>query len=156
MSHFGSPNWNNPCGVVAGLSLTGNTSQTGAAATYDGAVEGTDLLTYRTVRTGLYRVTATIRNNVASNAGTSNTFSTTITYSNGTAVAKAIMQQVVAGGSTATGVDFVAGAVGATWNAQMTFMAATGTDIVLNVRQVVVGAAATLGKYDLNWAIEAI
>lgn len=150
MSHFGSADWNNPSGLVASLASPTTTLQLEATAST--SIEGTDKLTYRAVRTGMYRVSATMKVTEASDAATSHTLVAQVAYNDGSAISA---ENISLDGVTAGTAN------GKTLNAnfaQSTMIrAVTGTDIVITVLNTVVGAkTAGVGEYALLFAIEAV
>ena len=154
MAHFGSALWPPRFGTVKSLSAVAAATAYPASATTLGTTEGTDLLTYTVPagHTGLYMLLSAIHVNVASDAGTSQTIVAQVTYNNGVAVAVSDIGEVTAGGSaTVTPVstltiDFKIGQSGI-------IRAEAGTDIAIKVAVVSGGTVATVGEFDINFAI---
>lgn len=145
MSHFGSGNWPNEFGRIAGLESAADVTQptaTGATAT-----EGTDKLTFRVRDTGQYLIAANIKIAVASDAATTDVVVAQVAYNDGSAVAAASIAN--------TGVT--PGTINAkTLNAESSQMqvikAVAGTDIVVTAQHTVTGAK-TVGKSRYNFTI---
>lgn len=149
MSHFASTNWNNPTGLVASLSKAANAVRTTTGVT---ATEGTNQLTYTTVRAGLYRVSAYLRVSTASDANTSHTLASFASYNNGTAITGATIgtSGVTPGTANAKG---TAGTTVLHQNA--TVYCANATNIVMYVTETISGTP-TAGAYDIHFTIEAV
>ena len=150
MSHYGSADWNNPSGLVA--SLASATTLAMQETTGAGATEGSNLLTYTTKRTGLYRVSAYLKVTEASDAATSHAISARVAYNDGSAISvKAIQLDGVTAGT----------GDGKTLNdnhaQSMVIRAVTGTDIAISTLDTVTGAkTAGVGEYAVMFAIEAV
>jgi hypothetical protein len=150
MSHFASTNWNNPSGVVAYMSTLATAMQTATGST---STEGTNKLSYTTVRAGMYRVSSYVRVSTASNAATSHTGVVQVAYNNGTAITAANIQL---NGVTATATTNLKSTAGTTVLAQSSVIyAASATSIAITVSETVSGAV-TAGAYDLTFVIEAV
>ena len=149
MSHFASGSWNNPCGLVASLDKLANAVRTTTGAT---ATEGTNQLTYTTLRTGLYRISAYLRVSTASNANTSHTLASFASYNNGTAITSA---SIGTSGLT-PGTLNAKGTAGTSVLLQTeTVYCDTGTNIVMAVTETISGTPSA-GAYDIHFAIEAV
>ena len=151
MAHFGSVDWHTPSGLVASLEKDGNVALEATAAT---STEGTNMLTYTTVRKGLYRLSAYLRVRVASDAATSHTAAAFASYNNGTAITSATMGQ----SGLTPGTLSLKGTAGTSVLLQSeTVLCASGTNIVMTVSEAVTGAkTAGVGTYDIYFAIEAV
>ncbi len=144
MPHFGSVDWNNPSGLVASLTKDSVTAATGSSA-----AEGTDKLTYTTVRAGAYRVSV---------------YAATRTV--GTGAAQAVVGQVAhtdsvgakaaaniaPSGVTVTALDLVNAAT--RLSQTMVIQATSGTTITVTMSGS--GTFTTAGIYDLRIVIEAL
>jgi len=150
MSHFGSPNWNNPSGLVAKLETTANAVLTASATT---STEGTNQLTYTAARTGLYRLSSYLRVRVAADTQTSHTAAAFASYNNGTAITSATIAQ---SGVTPSTVSLKGTAGTSVLLQSETVLAASGTNIVMAVSETLSGTAPTVGTYDIYFTIEAV
>jgi len=148
MSHFGSVQWNNPCGLVGSLAATGvSTPPTSGTL---GVREGTDLFTFAVPRAGQYRVSSYIKV-TAVGTGAGNNLIANIAYNDGAAVASANILPTV-GLATPTAATNVTTA-GSVYQ-QTTVYCAAGTNIVCGVMPG--GTVTTTGT--MNWyvSIEAL
>lgn len=154
MSHFASPDWNNPTGLVASLSTTGNVALEATAST---STEGTNKLTYTTKRAGTYLVTSYLRVRVASDAATSHSGVVNVAFNNGTAISATGLKNLGGTGVTIGTID-LKGTAGTSHLAQSGIIfAANATDIVLTVSEAISGAkTAGVGTYDIYFTISAL
>lgn len=154
MSHFGSPDWNNPSGLVAQLSVDGNVALEATAST---STEGTNKLTYTCARTGLYEVMSYLRVRVASDAATSHTGVVTVAFNNGSAISATGLKNLGGTGVTIGTID-LKGTAGTTHLAQAGVISCVaGTTITLVISETVSGTkTAGVGTYDIDFAIKAI
>lgn len=154
MSHFASPDWNNPSGIVAQLSVDGVVALEATAST---SIEGTSKLTYTTVRAGMYLVLAYLRVRVASDAATAHTGVVNVAFSNGTAIAATGLKNL--GGTGVTiGTISLAGTAGTTHLAQSGVISCiAASTITLTVSEAITGAkTAGVGTYDIDFVIVAL
>ena len=156
MPHFASRFWPKDFGPVASLSVTGVTNVYGSGDdTTVGSTEGTDLLTYSVLDSGMYRITGQIHNLLDSVPGTTHFATLQITYNNGSAVTVQDLGAIKGGGiNTQAGVnmetdDNQGGQTGFVY-------AVAGTDITCAVQHVVTGTVPTLGTHNIDMCIEKI
>lgn len=154
MSHFASGAWNNPSGLVAQLSVDGNVALEATAST---STEGTNKLTYTTVRGGMYLVCSYLRVRVASDAATSHTGVVNVAFNNGSAISATGLKNLGGTGVTIGTID-LKGTAGTTHLAQSGVMfCAEGTTITLTVSEAITGAkTAGVGTYDIDFVIIAL
>lgn len=152
MPHFASGLFPATFGVVASLS-TAAAALTRPASTATGSTEGTNQLTYVVPVTGWYRVSSSDRLVVASDAGTSHTLATFVTYNNGSAQAIATLAMT---GVTPGVIDAKGAVVGFTLQQEAMIYAVAATTILVQSREVVVGTTATVGSADLRWVISGV
>lgn len=132
--------------VPAGLATLGASM---LAATASTSTEGVDKLTYEAPRTGMYRISTSIRIATASTAGTSHAVAAQVAYTRGAAVSAADINNLAA---AVTDID--AKTLNATLHQSQTITADAGSSIVITVVHAVSGTGT--GTYDLFFAIEAL
>ena len=146
MSHFAAADWPTPYGPVASLVSNGASM---LAATNSTSTEGTDKLTYAVTKTGMYRVSTSIRIRVASTAGTSHVVAAQVAYTRGAAVSAADINNLAA---AVTDVD--AKTINTTLHQSQVITADAGSNITVTVLHTVSGTGT--GTYDLVMVIEAL
>ena len=144
MAHFASVDWNNPSGLVASLSKTSVTAATGTSA-----AEGTDKLTYTTVRLGVYRISAYVVIRTAG-TGASQAVIAQVAYTDNLGAKTA--GTIATTGVTATALDLTSAT--ARTNQSQVIQATSGTAITVTMSGS--GTFTSAGIYDLYVTIEAL
>jgi hypothetical protein len=149
MTHFASGDWPFNYGRTGALEKTAINM---LAATASTSTEGSDMLTYPVQRTGIYRVTTSIRIRTGSTAGTSHTVKAQVAFNDGSAQAACDVLLVNLGVGTVTAID----AKTANLRIMQTcaFLATAGTNIVITTLNTITGVGT--GTYDLMYVIEGV
>jgi hypothetical protein len=157
MPHFGSGNWPLNYGTIPYASpLSGFSKQVATlintVATNTGVTEGTDKATFTVPDAGLYRVTAYMAVNVASDAGTE-TGQFVLTYTDAVGT-KSAVDLNNSNASANTTLNLKTAAAVANWVG--VFRALAAGSVVVAVKNVVGTSGRTVGSVNLNVILEKI
>jgi hypothetical protein len=144
LSHYASATWNNPAGLVAQIQASTVTAATGTSS-----AEGTDKLTYTTVRAGLYRVTVYASVTTAG-SGASQAVVGQVAYTDATGAKSA--GDISTGGATITKLDLPTAT--ARLSQSQVIKATSGSAITVTMSGS--GTFTTAGIYSLDVVIEAL